>query len=685
MGILKKLFGQKSEAEKVVPEKVENPVDNGKEQMANEPVVAEKEQANEVPAEEATKSEMDAELAKKLAMSAQKAHEETVQLVDPYGRPMRMPKSQWVEKILPAQIKASWDKPEALYNAILVAMQNRVAAEVEEAAVHLHEIDPIKERGCTMLAVVYMRLEKYTEAEAILQDFIKESGKTGAVMTNLAKIYHEQGDKEKAKATLWEALELDPNQTGSVLWWAALQGQDNRMEAFKAVSEIEGSWLAKIYLAKEYLGQKDLDAAKALYVEVLVKYPDNSQAMMNISGDLGQAGYINEIIEMIEPRFVFGKHDLRIALNLLQAYIQTKNLAQGQALLSQLMRLERPELKERLLAASDSLEAIRRENFVPVRPEQVEIEMVAFTQPIWFYGLDAPTFLQPQVERTQKVAILPYAATSKAERPVGTTEREDELGSLTRTIPLYLEEVFAFTTAYEPQVIMPIAKGLGPTITSKGYTPESLLEMAENLKVDLVIAGTIEQVENNAYNVTTMIYEAKTEEVTTIDQSLTQEAFGPSFNNMIEKIQEIVDLPITEESSFYHLPLEAKEVKPYLTSLGQALMQTIIMNSHVSKDALWGERNMMNWYINLCLAFPNDEVPKIMLASTLIRSRAYGSDVYLEFRQQALHVLNSGKESKQFLPLIYRLYGMKQEYDTSKAEQLEQTTNEAYKMWMEKI
>jgi len=97
---------------------------------------------------------------------------------------------------LPDQIKSHWEDANALYNDILFALNDGLCSKVIDAATHLQRIDPIKERGYTMLSIVYMKNSLIDKAEKVLEEYIKLYGKTGIILTNLAKVYYE-------KQSLW--------------------------------------------------------------------------------------------------------------------------------------------------------------------------------------------------------------------------------------------------------------------------------------------------------------------------------------------------------------------------------------------------------------------------------------------------------------------------------------------------
>ena len=84
--------------------------------------------------------------------------EETIECYDAYGRKIVISKSEWKTKILPDQLKKYKNDDNALYNIILSSINDGFIDEVVESAEHLKEIDRIKERGYTILAIVYMKL-----------------------------------------------------------------------------------------------------------------------------------------------------------------------------------------------------------------------------------------------------------------------------------------------------------------------------------------------------------------------------------------------------------------------------------------------------------------------------------------------------------------------------------------------
>ena len=75
-----------------------------------------------------------------------------------------MLKTDWAEKLLPARLKEWWDNADRLYAEIIFNVDNNMAYEVTEAAEHLAELEPGKERAAIVLSIVYRKQERFESA-----------------------------------------------------------------------------------------------------------------------------------------------------------------------------------------------------------------------------------------------------------------------------------------------------------------------------------------------------------------------------------------------------------------------------------------------------------------------------------------------------------------------------------------
>ncbi len=275
-----------------------------------------------------------------------------IKLYDASGSQIFVTASQWKD-VLHKNLEKVKDNPDELYPMLVGSVQeDGLAADVVSYAEHLWQIDPKNSRSAIILAIIYMETGRLDDAEKVLNEFTATYGEDGVVLTNLAKVYSHQGDAARAEATLWHALELDPNQDNGLLWYAAIyrerSGVAAQQEAFQRVASLPTSWRAQLFLAKEALQNKDLATAESIYLETFEKLenPIPADLLMQISGDLGNNGYLAEIIRFVAPHFDSKDHGFKVGLNLIRAHHQLGQLEAARQVLNQLYALNRPDWRQ---------------------------------------------------------------------------------------------------------------------------------------------------------------------------------------------------------------------------------------------------------------------------------------------------------------------------------------------------
>ncbi|WP_143315258.1 hypothetical protein [Clostridium sp. HBUAS56017] len=615
--------------------------------------------------------------------------QETMEWFDISGKKIVVTKGQWKNEILPKMLKGHWDNANNLYDDIIHALEDGFANEVKEAAEHLKEIDEIKERGYTALGITYMKCDLYDDAENVLKEYIDGYGKTGIILTNLAKVYYAQ-KKEEYIDVLWEALTLDPNQSNGLYWYASIyresEDEEGFISALKRAAEIENSWLPQVLIAKEHLVKKEFDKAKEIYDSVLEKHKDNGEALTNISGDLGQSGYINEMIEIISPIYELEKHSPTPGLNLLQGYFQTRNYEKGQALIKELMVVQNPELRNYLVHMSNEFDKMRAIKEVKAEDGDVKINLVVLDSPIWYYNLKNPEWLTVKKEDAEKIGLIPYIDLTKEDKPEAEVQAEDGVGTLTRTIPLYIGERIKFCTNYDENVVIPFAENFGPIVSNKEYNQVAFKQISKKLGISKLITGSI-AMKNTTLIVKNYIYDAIKDSVETVIYDLDEECFGEDLNDMVKDVVEEHLGNKSENSSYYIVPSN-EDIPMYISALGQQLTQTFIANKYLKREALWGEKGMLNWYFNMALQNPSNEVAKVMVAAGIAKSKEYGSKLYLEIKKQVIGLFESHKEekySKRLLPYVYKIYDMEDEFNEIKEKLLSEETDESFIKWLNSL
>lgn len=619
-----------------------------------------------------------------------KENAKMMNIIDQNGRRIQITMDEWREKVLPIALKNHWDNANLLYNDILKAIQNNFISDVEEAAIHLKEIDTIKERGYNTLAILYLKNKEFNKANELLLEYLANNPKTGTILTNLAKSYYGKDEKEKAMEILWEGLTINPNQNNGLPWYASIckdrDGIDGYIDALRRASEIKGSWLPQFLLAIHKLNEKNIESAKELLKIALSEGHVTQEALLVISGELGAKGYSKELIELVEPVYDFNKNDIRVGLNLLQAYLQNKEIEKGENLLNKLMMLERPDLKNALLKISNKFDKLKIEEKASTPKKDVQINMMVLDNPVWGHGLKTSKWFINNKEVKGNIAVLPYADETIREKEIKGYQKDNETSMLSRGIPLYVSEMINYYTDYNNKVVMPFVRDFGPVITNKQYNEAALEDIGNKINADIVITGSVMNAEIG-YLIKNTIYNMNDKSSKKIEMFIQKENFGNRFNEMIKELRSELGGYDQSNNKFYKLA-EDKEVLHYLASLGHSLTQTLIQGKFVDKDLLLGERNILNWYLNMVMAYPENEAIKMMLVSGIEKSKEYGSKVYLEFKKQTLTVMMKSKNEeikKRLIPEIYKIYGMDNELKALKEKLTNESSDKEYIKWLNNI
>jgi len=217
----------------------------------------------------------------------------------------------------------------------------------------------------------------------------------------------------------------------------------------------------RLAAARERLDAKDLQGALAIYEEVLASAGDRADVLVAISGDLGSTGNIPQIIELVAPRYDAQRHGSAAGINLVQAYLAVRDADAAQHVLDILFALKRPELDDRLHGFSNAIAELISEGAVKGiphvdpkagAPHEIGLALVTLSKPVWAYGLESFEEILPKKEGRPRRVAFAQLALPGAYPDVGAAMRqpEDELGRLSRALPLWLAETFYFSPLYSP-------------------------------------------------------------------------------------------------------------------------------------------------------------------------------------------------------------------------------------------
>ena len=236
-------------------------------------------------------------------------------------------------------------------------------------------------------------------------------GPSGVVLTNVAKVQERRGAKREARATLRRALELDPNQDNGLLWWASdareAGGEAEYVAALEAIAVLPGAWRPQLWLAREKLKAGDRAGALALYDQALARAGDASDALMMVTGDLGNAGALEDLVRLGAPRYKPEVHGPPAGMNIAQAFKQLGRIDEARDVVRRMQAMGWAPLAATLAALDADIMAAapaKQDDGVP------EVGAVAFDRPIWTRFLWEPDWLWREAAADEPVITLPTFA-----------------------------------------------------------------------------------------------------------------------------------------------------------------------------------------------------------------------------------------------------------------------------------
>ncbi|MBN1598932.1 MAG: tetratricopeptide repeat protein [Bacteroidales bacterium] len=592
-----------------------------------------------------------------------------IQIFDEYGQEMFIDKETWRKDVLPGNIKNNWGNPDELYGTIITALNDGFYPDVLKAAHQLYKIDTYPNRGACMLGIVLMKNVKLDEAETILNNYNKKYGEEGVILTNIAKVQAERGQHDISEKTLWHALEVDPNQDNAVEWWAAIHndrnGQAGYIEALEKVAALNGSWRAQLWLARTSLERQEYEKAREYYnniITILKVMP--SDVMMQISGDLGNAGRLHDIVELCGPRFDPELHGLMPGNNLMKAYIGLKDPENARTILNKLYKLKRPDWKEHLQFWENEIDQATGK-FGPVdKDNKITITTLSLSWPIWAHKLSSFEKLLP-VKKDDAPTVAFIASSCEYEKMSDQINRQktDKEGSLGRAIPLYLAEQIHMVTDAKTIMLVPVITGEGSfVVIGKPWEKDKLTEMASSSETDFILGGHLIAKGAEWQFHGTFIDVSHNNVLEEFVATISEKDPGKDTIKLSKIVRHLISKHCKLEKEV--TPIKYQLPKPelfnfYLDAISQSLALSTATTDDSHGNSLYGERSILDFLLDLALKDTNSDIARLMFVGALAKNKAYGSSIYTEYQKKVKKLLKD-----------YPLYGTAAEVCSDTIESL---------------
>jgi hypothetical protein len=266
----------------------------------------------------------------------------------------------------------------------------------------------------------------------------------------------------------------------------------------------------RLAAARDRLDARDLPGAMAIYEEVLAVGGDRADVLVTISGDLGSTGNIPQIIELVAPRYDARRHGPATGMNLVQAFLAVRDADAAQHVLDMLFELNRPELEDRLHGFSNAIAELMNQGEVAgipgvdaaaLAPVDPGVALITISKPIWSYGLEEFEGILPKKEGKMRRVAFTQLSLPGAYSDVEAALRapEDEVGRLSRAVPLWFAETFYYSPIYSSVAALGCMHDKGgikrPVILPADWSVENLRKLVETTPggLDYIFMGSLKR------------------------------------------------------------------------------------------------------------------------------------------------------------------------------------------------
>ena len=617
--------------------------------------------------------------------------DELVTAFDERGRELQIKRSDWVTGVLAPGLEKAWADPEALYAAIVQALQDDFAPQVAAAAERLLEVDGRSTRACIIAGIVRSELGDLEGAEQILQLSVDTHGATGVVLTNLAKVLDRRGEHDRAFATLRRSVQLDPNQDNGLAWWAALEkekrGEASVAAGLEQLAKVPGAWRPQLWLAREKLDKGELAPALVLYDQVLSVAADEADVLASVTGALGQAGALEDLVRLAGPRYKPEVHGPPAGMNIVEGLRLLGRFDEALAAVRRLQAMPWPPLAVALAEKEKEIVAARLPRTDVAEPS---IELLSFDRPLWTRSLYNPDWLLPaRGDDTPAVVFFTLADETRAGQ-TAEVQMTDDSGRLTRGIPLYLFEAVRLRFRARALCSLMVAEGQGPVVfrelPPRDYL-ESTLAPPSGPAPTVLVSGSL--VASGLRLQVWRAGESAAPAVLDIAGEWTDVgALGGSAEGALASALAARGVAADTTPRTFYRPPPPELRGAYVSALEQLLYQLLAANGVVRADSLWNERGFFETYVGLVEAWPNaPDSARLFAICGVVAAHRYESAAAEPYRKIVLQWLDEappGGVLRRLAPAVFQQLGDRERLEAWLAK-APPSPNAAHAAWLERV
>ncbi|MGG0754856.1 tetratricopeptide repeat protein [Brevibacillus laterosporus] len=265
------------------------------------------------------------------------------------GQSMQLSREDFQNKIIPKYMDLYWNENEKLREFAMELVRQEFPEHASKAADRLLELYGPIEPAMIFRSIVHMQLGEFPQAQKLLHETIDQYPESATAHLNLARLYAQGGEEHTAGLLLQKSLLIDPNQDNGLEWLTnSFMEAGKKEELYQYLTELgnrEGAWRPHYVLALVALKEGDLLTAMNMFKETLDKVNGHEEIVMNVTGELGQAGYVYQLIQISEQYWKPSFERPYAGFNYINALLQTDETKKAINVLKELVEHTREEFK----------------------------------------------------------------------------------------------------------------------------------------------------------------------------------------------------------------------------------------------------------------------------------------------------------------------------------------------------
>lgn len=608
-------------------------------------------------------------------------------MVDAFGRPQQVPREQWKKEVLPQVMEAYQHAPDKLAALLLQYLREGLADDLLPAALRLAALDKDVERGLSILAAVQRDIGELDSAQATLRELQQKLPESLSPLVGLAMVADKQGDRASATALLWGALQKDANHPDALHGWLAWEharlGDSGYVKALEEACALPTPWRPLLWRARHRLQQQQFDAALADYRAASAIAENETDYLFMAANDLGRAGQFDAIAELVLPRYRVDGHHPGIGISLLNYYAATKKPKEGMELLHQL-RVRFPRALDQQLAPFDA--EFTRQIVPAPKPLQGQPKIIMFRmdRPLWYGVLGKPEFLLPPAQKEGLVLFSGLAVIHDGPKDA-QVQREDELGRLSRSVPLFLAEQLHLLAGIPAGTALPVVEGGGWVISSVPWAEDKLAELLTDRERQStkIVTGTV-RTDGAQRRIDLWVYDVATKQRIGHATATGEDGkLGTAYLQLLREVSALVggskDLaPAVGTEAFWD---------KYATTQAQLSALVISAQGLLAKELVFGQRAILEWTLALALDERRSVQARMLLSCALAADAAMGSKVHKELAGPFAELFRMEPAASPFartaLPVL-RALGLEPLWK-QRREEILAAGNDTYRHWITRL